>query len=192
MSPSQPRDDRALVRYLSLWERKIAALQRRHPGRWCVRGWSDQEVRDALSLHLFEAACSGDHATTAVDGWELDALARHLRELQRGSRLRVTVMDLSDAPLLQREPSHEDRYLELEADARRAGAAERARAGLTQPQRRWFAALQWTANRGDFFEASDKPNLSAASRVVGKNRSSALRAYEEIQARFRSELDELE
>jgi hypothetical protein len=32
--------------------------------------------------------------------------------------------------------------------------------------------------------SSDAPNLSAASRLLGKNRSSAQRAFRELQARF--------
>lgn len=200
------RDEGSLVQYLEAWERKLKKLQRRHPERWCVRGWSNEEVRDALTLHLFEAVHEGDDARPhgddarregddarrEGDDWALELLTRRVRELQRGSRLNVTVMDLSEAPLLQREPSHEERILELEDNARRSAAAERAREGLNQPQRRWFAAMQWTANRGDFFESSDRPNLSAASRVIGKNRSSAARAYRELQARFQEELGRLE
>lgn len=222
---TKARDETSLVQYLKVWEHKVRKLQRRHPERWCVRGWSDEEVRDALTLHLFEAVqfeavqgggnasfssadvpCGNgdarpdsddvprgnDDAQPDSDDWALDLLARRVRELQRGSRLNVTVMDLSDAPLLQREPSHEERYLEQEDDTRHATAAERARESLNQPQRRWLAAMQWTANRGDFFESSDRPNLSAASRVIGKNRSSAARAYKELQARFQEELERLE
>jgi hypothetical protein len=194
MSHEPASPDTVLVRYLALWEQRVRALQRRHPGRWCVRGWSDEEVRDALTLRLFEAAQSGDVLPRA-DGTgdeELAILAGHLKSLRRGSRLRVTVMDLHESPVIEREPSQEERYLDFETSARFAVAADRARASLNQPQRRWLAAMQWTANRGDFFEASDKLNLSAASRVIGKNRSSALRAYREIEARFREELERLE
>lgn len=202
---TKTRDATSLVQYLKVWEHKVRTLQRRHPGRWCVRGWSDEEVRDALTLHLFEAVQSGDaprdtdgtmhsggDAPRDTDDWAFALLARRVRELQRASRLNVAVMDLSDAPLLQREPSHEELHLELEDNSRRATAAERARENLNQPQRRWLAAMLWTANRGDFFEASDRLNLSAASRVIGKSRSSAARAYKELQSRFQEELERLE
>ena len=216
-TPRPKRDESSLLCTLGRWERKIAALQRRHPGRWSVRGWSDGEVRDALTLCLFEAlrlAHPSDESrfdpspknngdpeenlddrvedSERHDEWEFALLTRHLRELQRGSRLKVTVMDLSDAPVMQREPSHEERYFEYESDVRRALAAQRAREGLSQPQRRWLAAMQWSANRGDFFEASERLNLSAASRVIGRHRSSALRVYKELQSRFQDELDRLE
>lgn len=194
-----------LVQYLEMWERKLKTLQRRHPERWSVRGWSDEEVRDALTLHLFETVHRGDlvggsdeaqrdraEARGGADDCALGLLARRVRELQCGSRLDVTVMDLSDAPLLQREPSHEERYLQEEDEKRRAIAAARARESLNRPQRLWLAAMQWTANRGDFFESSERLNLSAASRVIGKNRSSATRAYKELQSRFQDELDRLE
>ena len=42
--------------------------------------------------------------------------------------------------------------------------------------------------RAEFFRASAEPNLSAASRLLGKNRSSALRAYRELQGRFSKEM----
>jgi hypothetical protein len=192
MTPTE-RDDTALVRYLERWDRRIRALQRRQPGRFQVRGWSEQEVRDALTLRLFEIA----RAEAATDShrevdWELTELDRALRELQRGSRLHVTVMDLSEAPLLQREPSQEEHFLELEGDAQRTLAEERARARLNQPQLRWLAAMQWSARCGEFFETSDRLNLSAASRVLGKNRSSAARAYRELQSHFQDALARLE
>jgi hypothetical protein len=48
--------------------------------------------------------------------------------------------------------------------------------------------LKLSARSGGFFESSAEPNLSAASRVLGKNRSSAQRAYRELQTRFTAEL----
>jgi len=38
------------------------------------------------------------------------------------------------------------------------------------------------------FEASAEPNLSAASRILGKNRSPARRAFRELPARFSAQL----
>lgn len=67
-------------------------------------------------------------------------------------------------------------------------AGQRAEQSLSRPQRRWLAALKLSARSGGFFQASAKPNLSAASRVLGKNRASAQRAYRELQARFSREL----
>ncbi len=57
-------------------------------------------------------------------------------------------------------------------------------------QRQWLAAMRLAAVRGEFFESSGRLNLSAASRVLGKNRSSAQHAFKELQARVASELDD--
>jgi hypothetical protein len=94
--------------------------------------------------------------------------------------------------LLEHARSHEERWLDLEADHGRALARERAELGLSRPQRRWLAALKSSANAGAFFESSERPNLSAASRLLGKNRSSAQRAYRELQGCFIRELSRLE
>lgn len=74
----------------------------------------------------------------------------------------------------------------------RALARERAERSLSRPQRAWLAALERSANAGAFFESSGLPNLSAASRVLGKDRSSAQRAYRELRGRFIEELNRLE
>ena len=55
----------------------------------------------------------------------------------------------------------------------------------------WMTTDMKTGNAGAFFESSERPNLSAASRVLGKDRSSAQRAYRELQARFIEELNRL-
>lgn len=70
----------------------------------------------------------------------------------------------------------------------RALAQQRAELGLSRPQRQWLAALKRSVNAGAFFDSSERPNLSAASRVLGKDRSSAQRAYRELQSRFIEEL----
>jgi hypothetical protein len=188
-------NDAALIRYQSRWERKIAALQRRYPERWRVPGWSEQEVRDALTLHLFERLRAGSVPSSSEapdDDWELRLLGRHVRSLRNAHRLEAAPTDLSHATLLQSEASQEDRWLELEADACRALAASNASARLNHPQRRWLAALKWSATCGEFFESSARPNLSAAARVLDKNRSSAVRAFEELRHRFQSELERVE
>jgi hypothetical protein len=61
---------------------------------------------------------------------------------------------------------------------------ERAEASLSKPQRQWYAAMRMAANAGSFFEASGDLNLSAAARVLDKNRSSAQRAFAEIRTAF--------
>ena len=58
-------------------------------------------------------------------------------------------------------------------------------------KRRWFDALKLSASAGSFFAASAEPNLSAAARLLGKNRSSAQRSYRELQLRFGRELERL-
>jgi hypothetical protein len=73
----------------------------------------------------------------------------------------------------------------------RALAQQRAEQALSRPQRQWLSALKLSARAGGFFESSAEPNLSAASRVLGRNRSSAQRAYGELQTRFGRELQRL-
>jgi hypothetical protein len=102
---------------------------------------------------------------------------------------RPTPTDFDATPALERAPNQEECWLELEADQRRAVAGERAKRQHNQPQRRWFAAMQHAAAEGEFFASSDLPNLSAASRKLGKNRSSAQRAYRGLQACFQRELE---
>lgn len=184
------RDDAALVRYQRKWERRISRLQRAHPARWCVPGWSDEEVRDALTLSLIEALRAPDPepapatAGAAAKEWGLCVIERQLARLRRTFRLRARTADLRDAPLPARGPTEEERWLEREDDAARAVAGHLAELGLNRPQRRWLAALREGARAGAFFQASDAPNLSAASRLLGKNRSSAQRAFRELQVRF--------
>lgn len=189
-------DDAALVRYQAKWSRKLARLQRAHPGRWRVAGWSDEEVRDVLTLRLIEVV-RGDRAAHACFvrpemEWGLSVVEQHLRELRKRFRLAATPTDFDDAVLLQREAGAEARYLDLEADACRALAQRNAREQLSRPQRRWLAAMTLAANDGEFFAASGRLNLSAASRQLGRNRSSAQRAYEQLQTCFREQLERLE
>ncbi len=188
-------DDLALVRHQTRWERSLARLQRAHPARWSVRGWSPEEVRDALTLHLLEVV-RGDPATHARyerDGtaWELVVMRERLSELRKAHRLDEHPMDFDDTPFASRGPSQEDAWLDAEAEECRSRARTRAESGLSLPQRRWYAAMRMAANGGAFFRASDELNLSAASRVLGKDRSSAQRAYRELQHAFRRELDRL-
>lgn len=188
-------DDAALVRYLARWEKALCRLQRAHPARWRVAGLSEEEVRDALTLRLLEALRRPEERALpppAGRQWALCIMVRHLSVLRQAFRLGAMLTDLEQAPLLEWAPTEEERWLSLEADACRAVAGARARRQLSQPQRRWFAAMQLAAAGGSFFEASDRLNLSAAARVLGKDRSSAQRAYESLQACFQRELEGIE
>ena len=185
-------DDAALVRYVAKWDRRLARLMRAHPARWHVPGLSDDEVRDALTLRLVEAVRDGNAARSvrADREWGLAVMVERLAELRRSFRLRVTPTEFDDAPLLERPPSQEERWLALETDARRSAALTQAREGMSRPQRQWLAAMRLAAVGGEFFESSGKLNLSAASRVLGKHRSSAQRAFKELQASVTRELSD--
>jgi hypothetical protein len=203
-------NDAALVVYQRKWERKLARLQRAHPQRWHVPGLSDEEVRDALTLRLIEAirqlptgpstGCPSSEGHPGGDAarpereWGLRVALARLAELRRSFRLAATPVDFAGVPLPGRHPnhslpSHEEHWLELEHERCLAQAEQRAHARLSGPQRRWLDALKSAAHDGDFFEASDRLNLSAASRRLGMNRSSASRAYEGLQTCFTRELE---
>jgi hypothetical protein len=185
-------DDRALVAYEAKWQRRLARLQRSFPERWRVMGLSDEEVRDWLTLRLIEAVREPNGLELALTRpgkeWGLLIAQQALRTLRRGFRLKVTPADFSEAPWGNHGPNQEDQWLEGEAERNRHSAQERAERGLSRPQRSWLAALKLSARAGGFFEASAELNLSAASRILGKNRSSAQRAFRELQARFSAEL----
>lgn len=185
-------DDRALVAYEVKWQRKLARLQRSFPARWRVVGLSDEEVRDQLTLGLIEALRDphGEQLGLERPGkeWGLLIAQRRLRELRRAFRLRVEPAELSEIQLGTRGPDQEEQWLETEANLQRRSAQIQAEQSLSHPQRRWWAALKLSARAGGFFESSSEPNLSAASRVLGKNRSSAQRAYRELQTRFGAQL----
>lgn len=189
------RDPSALVAYQDKWTARIARLQRAHPERWHVPGWSPEEVRDALTLRLIEAILSPGESREpptrdAVREDEptkersLALVEGQLALLRRTFRIRAHAMDLRDAPLPGRGPTEEERWIERESAAARAAAGAEAEARLSRTQRRWWSAMQDAARAGAFFQASAAPNLSVASRQLGKNRSSAHRAFRELQARF--------
>lgn len=166
--------------FLAQWDLAIARMQRKHPARWAVRGWSPEEVRDALTLALVEKS----------DGEPFDVIRERLKELKKANRLDVRVAEIPDAPVrLPPRATEEEHLIEAETESLRAAARSRAEASLSQPQRRWYAAMRMAANAGEFFEASDSLNLSAAARLLDKNRSSATRAYEELQTTFQRERD---
>ncbi len=181
-------DDAALVAYEAKWQRKLFKLQRTYPARWRVAGLSDEEVRDLLTLRLIEAVRRAEVAELSQQRsgreWGLLVIQAELRALRRAFKLDVTPADFSEAPISSRLPNQEEQWLEDELQRGRALAQAHAERGLSRPQRQWLAALKLSARAGGFFEASAEPNLSAASRVLGKNRSSAQRAYRELQTRF--------
>ena len=179
--------DDLLVTYLAGWQRSLSRLQRAYPARWHVPGLSDEEVRDTLTLQLFESVRDEPQAALPDRATALRIMRRRLATLRKSFRLGATPTDFDEASPPMVDVSDEARWLELEADACRAEAAAAARTRLSAPQRRWLAAFKLAANGGAFFEAGDEPNLSAASRVLGRHRSSALRAYQELQTEFQRE-----
>jgi len=187
--------DAALVAYEAKWRARLARLQRRYPARWRVPGLSNEEVLDLLCLHLIEVLRGPDSELLGLESpghsWGLLIAARKRRALRQAFRLAITPHDFAEAPSYRETPNQEQACLEQEEQRLLALAGERAKSQLSRPQRRWLAALELSARSGEFFAASDEPNLSAASRILGKNRSSALRAYRELQARYSSELARL-
>jgi hypothetical protein len=173
----------------------LRKLQRANPQRWHVPGLSDEVVRDALTLRLIEAVrgrtTDEPELPLAGEEWGLLLMQRELRALRRSFRLRVAPADFEDAPFAARASTHEEQLLEGEAELRRDLARARAEQGLPLPQRKWLAALKLSARANAFFASSGEPNLSAASRLLGKNRSSAQRAYRELRARFIRERNRL-
>jgi hypothetical protein len=179
--------ERDLVRYQAQWDTALGRLQRAHPARWSVRGWSPEEVRAELTLRLIEVLL--EDPEREGEDWPLVVMRERLNELRRVHRLDATPMEFDDAPLVPRESTPEEDCLDAEEETAFALARDRAVSGLTVPQRRWFAAMRMAANGGAFFRASQALNLSEASRVLGKNRSSAQRAFRELQEVFVRELD---
>ncbi len=183
-------DDAALVSYEEKWSKRLARLQRAYPSRWRVPSLSDDEVRAELTLRLIDAVRTkpeerAKHAR-AGKAWGLLFLAEQRRRLQKDFGLEVVLADVT--PVLDRAPTEEERWIAEEAAALAGLARERAEETLSRPQRAWFAAMRMAANQGSFFASSGKLNLAAASRVLDKDRSSALRAFGELQTHFVREL----
>jgi len=184
-------DDAALVRYEAKWQRKLQRLQRSFPERWRVPGLSDEEVRDRLTLRLVEVIRSPTDPDWLLERegkeWGLLVSRKELGELRRRHRLGACHADFSDLPAHLPSLTQEEQWLDAEAAQTRALAAARAEQSLTRPQRAWLAALKLAAAAGAVFDSSHEPNLSAAARLLGKNRSSAQRGYGELKARFARE-----
>jgi hypothetical protein len=186
--------DAALIAYDRKWARRLAKLQRAHPSRWRLPGLSDEELRDALTLRLIDAVRTrseelSKHHRPGKE-WGLLFLARQRRIMRSSFRLQVVLTDPS--PVFDRTLDEEERLIADQTLSAMALARQRAEARLTRPQRRWLAAMKMMANAGAFFESSGRLNLSAVSRMLDKNRSSAQRAFEELQHRFVRELQRLE
>jgi hypothetical protein len=187
-------DDAALVAYERKWARSLVRLQRAHPARWRLPGLSDDELRDELTLRLIEAVRARPEERArhqrAGKEWGLLFLEQQRRVLRRAFALPVVLADAPPFP--DRRATEEERLIEEEAASARAVASELAERGLSRPQRRWFAAMRMTATAGTFFAASGRLNLAAVSRLLARDRSSANRAFEELQRRFVRERRRLE
>jgi hypothetical protein len=185
-------DDAALVAYQAKWQGRLRRLQRTFPERWRVLGLSDEEVRDWLTLRLIEAVRQPTQAELELarpgKEWGLLVMRKELGVLRKSFKLRIVAADSSCAVSHLHVPNQEERWLDDEAERSRAQAQARAEQQLSRPQRSWLSALKLSARAGGFFESSAEPNLSAAARMLGKNRSSAQRSYRELQARFGREL----
>lgn len=186
----------ALAEYVARWTRKFARLQRVYPARWCVPALSPEEVRDAFSLRIWELI-SGDRASErahcrAGRAWGLGVALRELRSLRRRFKVAAVSVDFWATPQAERAPNQEARLLDFEAETCRALAERQARGRLSPVQKRWLSALEAAARGGGFFRSSQALNLSAASRALGKNRSSALRAYRQLEDEFQRALDRIE
>jgi hypothetical protein len=189
-------DDAALVAYLAKWTRRLASLQRAHPHRWRVRGLSEDELRDELTLRLLDAVRAKPEERAAHHRagreWGLLFLARQRDLVRRGFRLNVVLTNPAPALDWTRPVTDEERLIGEQSAHALAVACARAEQGLTRPQRRWLSAMRTSAHDGSFFESSGKLNLAAVSRLLGKNRSSAIRAFDEIRERFARERRKLE
>jgi hypothetical protein len=189
-------DDDALVAYQAKWTARLAKLQRLHPNGWRLPGLSDQELRDELTLRLIDAVRTMPDARAAHHRagkeWGLLFLAHQRNVLRGGFRLKVVLADPTAHHGRERSFTEEERLIEAQSTSILALACERAERGLSRPQRRWLSAMKTAASAGAFFESSGRLNLSAASRLLGKNRSSAIRAFQELQSRFAGEREKLE
>ncbi len=172
-----------------------ARLEAEHPARWRIAGLSAEEVVDVLTLHLIEGVRDG--AAMALQGrpgreWGLLRAEAHVRTLRRTFRLDATPVDLRAAPIVARTLDPEALWVEAEAERSLGAARSAAERALASNQRAWLDALRATVTEGEVFAASGKPNLTAASRRVGMNRSSALRAYRNLQQIFTAALRNVE
>ncbi|MFZ5892710.1 MAG: hypothetical protein ACOY0T_16745 [Myxococcota bacterium] len=186
--------DAALVAYERKWGHRLAKLQRVHPARWNVPGLSAEELRDELTLRLIDtlrtAPAELEQYERAGREWALSFFSGQRAQLRKAFRIDVAPADISC--VCERVDDQEERLIAHQSAELLGLARSRAERSLSRPQRRWFAAMKMSANAGSFFEASGKLNLAAVSRLLDKNRSSALRAFRELEQHFTRELAKLE
>ena len=187
-------DPAALIAYETKWSKRLAKLQQTQPARWRVPGLSVEELRDLLTLRLIDAVRTSPkelarHRRPGKE-WGFSFLAHQRKLLRRELRLELGLGD-EDPLVIDGSPSGEERLIDEQWARLVALASTRAENGLTRPQRRWFAAMKLAASAGEFFESSGKLNLSAVSRLLDKDRSSAQRAFGELRQRFMRELKKL-
>jgi hypothetical protein len=185
--------DAALVTYERKWSKRLARLQRMNPARWAVRELSAEELHAELTLRLLDALRSGEREFSRDERvgreWGLSFLARQRAALRERFRLDVSLVE---EPVCAAPCTQEDALIDAQSERLFELARERAESTLSRPQRLWLSAMRLSANAGGFFESSGKLNLAAASRLLDKNRSSAQRAFAELQNRFSAELSKLD
>ncbi|HET9929310.1 MAG TPA: hypothetical protein VFQ35_01425 [Polyangiaceae bacterium] len=187
------RSDAALVTYEAKWSARLERMQRTQPGRWSVREFSAEELRAELTLSLIELVIARDDEFERYEragrefGFSFLLSAR--AALRRKYRLRVELTE--PTVLADPVPTLEERLIAEQTRAVLGLAGAAAERALSRPQRRWLSALKLSANAGAFFESSGRVNLAAASRLLQKNRSSAKRAFAELQRQFQAELEKL-
>jgi hypothetical protein len=185
--------DAALVTYERKWSKRLARLQRMKPARWAVRELSAEELHAELTLRLLDAVRSveGEFSRDERAGreWGLTFLVRQRAALRQRFRLDVSLVE---EPVCAVPSTQEDALIDAQSERLFELARERAESTLSRPQRRWLSAMRLSANAGGFFESSGRLNLAAASRLLERNRSSAQRAFAELQSRFSAELSKLD
>lgn len=194
--------DPALCAYEARWRGRLRASMRKRPRYFHVPGLPNDEVLDAVLLGLVEHVRGADGSRLDLSGslrgdsehranrpLELVLAETTVRDLRHRYRLAATPVDFREVDVQSRTETPEQAVLDREHDTTRELAARRAEAGLDPERRAWLEAFRRSANDGAFFAESGKPNLAAASRVLGRHRSSALRAYVDLGRRFRHARD---
>jgi len=189
-------NDQSLLEYVQKWNVAVQRLQRTRPAQWRVSGLSDEEVRDAVTLRLLEILRLQPAGFRELSqpgmAWGLVVARSVLSALRARFRVQIQPTDFTHLTLPTRAVTQEEQCLELEAEGCRTIAAARARQGLSRLQNRWLEALEKSAQRGESFENGERVNVSAASRALGRHRSSGQRVYRELCGRYRRELARVE
>jgi hypothetical protein len=189
-------NDGYLLEYVQKWAAAVERLQRSRPAQWRVAGLSDEEVRDSITLRLLEILRLQPPGFRELGrpgmAWGLAVAKSELSALRARFRVRIEPTDFAHVALPSRAATQEEQWLEEESASCRTVAADRARRGLSRLQRRWLAALELSAQRGESFEHGARVNVSAASRALGRHRSSGQRIYQQLCVRYRRELVRVE